>query len=298
MNFISCDWGTTLFRLRWVGGPGDVEIRSEDGAGRLAGLGGDRAAHFRQVLSRGLSELGTPSELPVVISGMASSTIGWKELPYARLPFALDGRNAVWERLDAHTVLVSGFCGDTDMVRGEETQALGIAATLGEGLPDHGFWILPGTHSKHLEIQDGSIVRVRTFMTGELFDLLTRHSVLRHTTDATAAFDSEAFAEGVESARRNPVTGALFQVRTRQVLGGKSPTANASFLSGLLVGAELDNLRSLETPLLIAASGSLQSAYASAAGILGLQSRLTILDSATLTARGQEVLLRRLLPAP
>jgi 2-dehydro-3-deoxygalactonokinase len=135
-------------------------------------------------------------------------------------------------------------------------------------------------------------------MTGELFDLLTHHSVLRHTTDATAPFDADAFAEGVDAARHSPITGALFQARTRQVLAGKPAAANASFLSGLLVGAELESLTRRECPLLIAASGSLRTAYSTAARILGLEPRLTLLESTPLTAGGQEVLLRRLTVAP
>lgn len=298
MDFISCDWGTTHYRLRRSGEPSPREIQSDQGAARLAARGGDRAAAYRETLERGLESLGAPDDLPVVISGMASSTLGWKELAYAHLPFALDGSTAVWERLDARTILVSGFRSESDMVRGEETQALGIAAAVGTALTDQACWILPGTHSKHLEVRSGFIVGVRTFMTGELFDLLTHHSVLRHTTDATAPIDANAFAEGVDAARHSPVTGALFQARTRQVLAGKPAAANASFLSGLLVGAELESLTRNECPLLIAASGSLRTAYSTAARILGLEPRLTLLESTPLTARGQEVLLRRVSMTP
>jgi hypothetical protein len=135
MNFVSCDWGTTNFRLRLVGGPAAAEVRTDDGAAKLAALGGDRAAVFRDTLFRGLTQLGAPEDWPVVVSGMASSTIGWRELPYARLPFALDGGDAVWERVAGRVILVSGFRGDSDMLRGEETQALGLAAALGAELP-------------------------------------------------------------------------------------------------------------------------------------------------------------------
>jgi dTDP-4-amino-4,6-dideoxygalactose transaminase len=36
MNFVSCDWGTTNFRLRLVGGPAAAEVRTDDGAAKLA----------------------------------------------------------------------------------------------------------------------------------------------------------------------------------------------------------------------------------------------------------------------
>ncbi len=294
MNFVSCDWGTTNFRLRLLGGPAAAEVRTDDGAAKLAALGGDRAAAFRDTLFRGLAQLGAPEDWPVVVSGMASSTIGWRELPYARLPFALDGRDAVWERVAGRVILVSGFRGDTDMLRGEETQALGLAAVLGAELPATATLVLPGTHSKHLTVAAGQVTDVRTFMTGELFDLLTRHSVLRHTTDPAAPLDPAAFAEGVADSRRQPLTAALFRVRTRQVLDRLPAAANTSFLSGLLIGAELSGLAAGDGPVIVAAGEALRTAYAAAAEALGLGQRLRTVDSDPLTALGQGVLLARI----
>ncbi len=294
MNFVSCDWGTSNFRLRLVGGPAEAEVRTDDGAAKLAALGGDRAAAFREVLRRGLAELGAPEDLPVVISGMAGSTIGWRELPYARLPFPLDGREAVWERLDQRAILVSGLRGETDMARGEETQAIGLAASLGAELPSRVTLVLPGTHSKHFTVEAGTITGLRTFMTGELFDLLTRHSVLRHSVDPAAAIDAEALIEGARELNHASLTGALFRVRTRQVLDQQPAAANASFLSGLLIGTELAELRSRESPVIVAAGGAVRDAYARVGEALGFGSELRVLDAEPLSALGQAVLLRRI----
>ncbi len=299
--FVSCDWGTSNFRLRTVGSLPVREVRHDSGAAKLADLGGDRAESFRSTLRAGLQELGAPDHCPVIISGMASSTIGWKELPYAPLPFALDGSSAVIQPIEERVYLVSGIRGASEMARGEETQAIGLAAQLGSALPDHALFLLPGTHSKHLTVHRGQIVALRTFMTGELFELLTRHSVLRHTTDPGAAFDSTAFTEGVETSSHHPLLGALFQTRTRQVLNGKSSAANASFLSGLLIGNELSHLAAESAGLpplriYIAAGETLRTSYQRAALTLGLESRIQCIDSDSLTALGQQVLLSRLNP--
>lgn len=299
--FLSCDWGTTNFRLRL----GDVdpaaarEVRNDSGAAKLAASGGDRAAAFRQTLEQGLIDLQVASDLPVVISGMASSTIGWKELPYARLPFALDGSDIVTARLDGRVHLISGIRSDRDMARGEETQAIGLASLLGPRLPQRARFILPGTHSKHLDILDHRIVGLRTFMTGELFDVLLRHSVLRHTADLLAPFEEEAFLEGVAEAGREPLTALLFQTRTRQVLAGSPSQSNASFLSGVLIGAELAALRTgsqerEEDPVFLAAGAALRSAYQCAARVLGIAGRLEVVDSDLLTWHGHQVLWKRL----
>ena len=298
MKFVSCDWGTSTFRLRLAGGPATAEVRTDEGAARLAALAGDRAEAFRDTLDRGLLQLGAPDDLPVVISGMASSTIGWRELPYARLPFALDGRNAVWDRIGDRVHLISGFRGDADMLRGEETQAIGLAAALGSELPDRVTLVLPGTHSKHLDVNGRVVTGVRTFMTGELFDLLVHHSILRHSTGPAAPFDSAAFAEGVSETRGKPITAALFRVRTRQVLDRQPAAANTSFLSGLLIGAELVSLAESGLPVIVAAGEAVRTAYATAAEVLGFGPRLRVLDVDRLSVLGQEVLLRRILGVP
>ena len=299
--FISCDWGTTNFRLRTVNSLPVREVRHDSGAAKLAALGGDRAELFRSTLMAGLSKLGAPGNYRVIISGMASSTIGWKELPYASMPFALDGASAVIHRIEERIYLVSGMRGDTEMARGEETQAIGLASHLGVALPEQALFILPGTHSKHLTVNRGRIIALRTFMTGELFELLTRHSVLRHTSEPGAAFDATAFTEGVEMASHQPLLGALFQTRTRQVLNGKSSAANASFLSGLLIGNELATLGTesgelASLQIYIAAGEALRTSYRRAALTLGMESRIQCIDSDSLTALGQQVLLSRLNP--
>ena len=295
MRFASCDWGTSNFRLRLVDGAVEGEVRSDEGVAKLAALPGDRAEAFRSTLARGLERLKAPASCPVVVSGMASSSIGWKELPYARLPFSLDGRDAVWEKLDDRVHLISGLRSETDVLRGEETEALGLVAQLGREMPFEAVLILPGTHSKHLDVNPGGIATFRTFMTGELFDVLARQSVLRHSTDPSAPPDRAAFMEGVEESQRRPLPSALFQVRTRQVLQKKGAASNTSFLSGLLIGTELASLRGSAVPVIVAAGERLRDAYAAAGEALGFGSMLRTVDSDQLSVHGQRIILGRIL---
>jgi 2-dehydro-3-deoxygalactonokinase len=295
--FISCDWGTTNFRVRHVdGGEVRAEVHDEaSGTAALAARGGDRAALFRAALQDGIARLGAPAELPVVVSGMASSTLGWKALPYAKVPFALDGRDVVWEEVERGVYLVSGLQTDGDVMRGEETEILGAAALLGSSLRFEAVMILPGTHSKHVDLIPGGVTGFRTFMTGELFDVLAKHSVLRHSVSPEAELDAVPFVEGVKEAARLPLSAALFRVRTRQVLGRQGAESNASYLSGLLIGAELSALRSVDTSLLLCAAPRLRGAYRTAAEALGFGGRLSVIESDRLSVLGQTVILDRLL---
>src|ERR1041385_6709544 len=115
-DFLSCDWGTTSFRLRRVGGPDRAvirEIREQAGVKSLyeeamrsgAEIEAARANVFARFLNRNLEALlageKTPErKLPLVISGLASSSVGWRELPYAKTPFPLDGRGVRSQELN------------------------------------------------------------------------------------------------------------------------------------------------------------------------------------------------------
>lgn len=295
MRFVSGDWGTSNFRLRLVDGGVKGEVRTDEGTAKLAALPGNRSDAFRAALERGLEKLQAPASFPVIISGMASASIGWKELPYANLPFSLDGRDAVWERIEGRIHLISGLRSATDILRGEETEALGLVSQLGREMPFEAVFILPGTHSKHLDVNPGGISGFRTYMTGELFDVLVRQSVLRHSTDPAAPFDRGSFLEGVEESRRRPLPSALFRVRTRQVLDRKEAPANTSFLSGLLIGAELAALRDSDLPAIVAAGDRLRVSYEAAGEALGFGARLRTVDSEQLSVLGQSILLHRIL---
>jgi 2-dehydro-3-deoxygalactonokinase len=327
--FIHCDWGTTHLRLRVAtvqSGEFAGECCWDEGIARIArrAPASHRAARFREALAGSLQLLGQRSPqalaaLPIVISGMASSSIGWQELPYAHVPWRLDGADLVWRELEPlaagssrhRVLLISGVRSATDVMRGEETQALGLyqlASTV--PLLGRSVAILPGTHSKHLDVRDGSIVSFQTFMTGELFDVLSRHSILRHSVGDLARQEPTApdlggqrrgpFLAGVRDAGTLPLSAMLFRARTRQVLDGADAASNADYLSGLLIGAELSYLAGAEhreTPLILCAGAAVATQYAAACEALGLAGRLTLVppaDVERLSALGQCCLLRRL----
>lgn len=260
--FLSCDWGTSSFRLvladRKVGRP--LELRSSDDgiAATYTGWkeqGGDRIGFYLEVIRRQLSSLsGSVSfsleELPIIISGMASSSIGIEELPYAGLPFALDGTGVITRKIVASQtlqndiILVSGLRSDADVMRGEETQLLGLAPSF----PDEATFIFPGTHSKHILVSEGNITGFETYMTGELFHLLSVHSVLKDSVEQPVGVemsvsDREAFHTGLRQAETAGLLRSAFLVRTNYLFQKIDKVPNFHYLSGLLIGAELKHLK-------------------------------------------------------
>jgi 2-dehydro-3-deoxygalactonokinase len=303
---LSCDWGTTFFRLRLIEMPGEYivnEVSSEDGVTRTftawknhaADKGITRKQYFLDQLKKQTDILAGKTGikldgLTILISGMASSTIGMQEMPYAPLPFAIDGSKASVQYFDIQegfpnkVILISGARSNEDVMRGEETQLVGAAKLL-ELQQQEAVLILPGTHSKHLHVKDGQLINIQTFMTGELFSLLTNHSILKdsvETTDVTefSESDIEAFKAGIKKSQEFNVLNSLFTVRTNQLFNKFSKKQNWLYLSALLIGTELNHLTKKEnTPLILCSGNNLHGLYKLALQELGLLQRTTLFSA-------------------
>jgi len=186
--------------------------------------------------------------VPLIISGMASSSIGIMELPYAELPFDLSGSNLTIMHLPEtadfnHKItFISGVRSDEDVMRGEETQLIGCIDPMQAVINDEIF-IFPGTHSKHIHINNNQVTGFKTFMTGDFFELLSQKSILSASVEKTADMENPgqltSFKAGVEEGATSGLLSAAFKVRTNNLFGKYNKAENFTFLSGLLIGAEL-----------------------------------------------------------
>ncbi|MET3877732.1 2-dehydro-3-deoxygalactonokinase [Chitinophaga sp. OAE865] len=249
--FLSCDWGTSSFRLRLVE-TDSLHIIVEERSG--AGIAGTyqqwqqttlpREEFFAAIINRQIDELegktGIPlQDVPVVLSGMASSSIGMIELPYKALPFHLSG-TGLGVHIFQRFIIVSGASSGHDVMRGEETKVAGCLTLLPD-VDEEQWLLLPGTHPKHIVVHNKQAVRFQTFMTGEFFDLLATHSILAASVGAEGTLEDSlaCFTEGVRAGWSDNLLHAAFMVRTNQVLKKMPAAHNRFYLSGLLIGAEL-----------------------------------------------------------
>ncbi|MGN7722212.1 2-dehydro-3-deoxygalactonokinase [Chitinophaga sp. 22620] len=291
-TFLSCDWGTSNFRLRWVRNENLqalATVQNDQGISQVAKLWQQqgnigRQAYYTRFLEKQIREmeyqLGKALDgVPVVLSGMASSSIGLLELPYKRLPFSTDGADLLARAFpnDKNPLLIiSGACTGDDVMRGEETKIVGAAASLPvEGQEQ--FLLLPGTHSKHVWIRNGQVVSFQTFMTGEFFALLSGSSILAGSVAGGGGLEEpanrESFMSAVRRSREIPLLQHSFKVRTNQLLKGLPRERNFYYLSGLLIGEELSALKpgvavhllggALHTPLYALACEALEISIAS-----------------------------------
>jgi 2-dehydro-3-deoxygalactonokinase len=267
-RLLGIDWGTSNRRAYLVDAAGTCLAERADDQGMLAAR-----PDFAGSFARLLAALDVGPGIPVVASGMVGSAQGWREVPYLDIDVPLDALPDNLHCIDdpragRPCLIVPGYAqhgGHVDVMRGEETQLLGAVAL---GRRD-GWFVLPGTHSKWVLLEDGVIRRIATFMTGELFATLAAHGTLAPLMEKDVV-DDAAFVAGLDEARRGaPLSNALFGVRAR-VVTGAMPAAHArSFVSGLLVGAEFAAAAS-DAPLTCIGSPTLQERYARAAAHFGM----------------------------
>ena len=290
-RFISVDWGTTNLRIRLVSIPSlkiEDEIVLDDGVKSLYNQwtkdGGNRTAFFLDFLQDKIASLPIDQDTipPVLISGMASSSIGLKELPYAQLPFHIDGNTLHVERLNTSAFkngifLISGVQSDSDVIRGEEIQMVGL---LKENDTCTSVVILPGTHSKHVIVKNGQVIDFKTYMTGELFDVILENTILNAALEVNdfGKDQLKSFEKGVtESSKGKSILHTLFSVRTNVLFNKLSPKENYHYLSGLLIGEELLSLKKHDCDnIKLCAGGKLFDLYFTAIEVLGLSSKTQI----------------------
>ncbi|MEH2623887.1 2-dehydro-3-deoxygalactonokinase [Bradyrhizobium sp. AZCC 1719] len=269
--YVAVDWGTSSFRLWLVGRAGNVlgERRSHEGMMAAGKLG------FATVLQSHLKAVGAADGLPVVICGMAGARQGWVEAGYVETPARLASilkQAVVVPGQDRDIRILPGIAQRDpkapDVMRGEETQLLGA---LGADAADDALVCMPGTHSKWVTASRGTVERFATFMTGELFDVVSRETILSHAVaGADEAEDVETFKSAVVAAFEAPAFAAnlLFQVRSGQLLYGGKPSSAREKISGTLIGLELAAGLAGEAPkeapkagITLVASGRLQMLY-------------------------------------
>lgn len=271
---IAIDWGTSSLRGARLNATGQVLESREFARGILSVPTGQFEAVFNEFFGDWMQ---APDAL-CLISGMAGSRQGWQEAPYCPCPagFAELGQHLLWLH-DDRIALVPGLScmnpdalSTPDVMRGEEVQIFGALQLAGR---DSATLVLPGTHSKWAQVQNGRVTRFSTFMTGEMYALLSQHSILGKTLDLNGAFDEATFLQGIDQSQQaGSVLNKLFAVRTLGLFDRMPAAALPSYLSGLLIGEELriQSMANAQGPVILIGSDTLTLRYTLALQHLGI----------------------------
>ena len=270
-RMIAIDWGTSSFRAYLLDDAGRILERRVAEMGVMAISNGG----FADVIDSQLPEWIDARTPRIVMSGMIGSRQGWKEVPYVCVPagaaeiaaamqeIGWGGRRKAW--------IVPGLAtrdaaGVPDVMRGEETQLLGVMTEVDDGPCTV---CLPGTHSKWATLEGGRIVAFSTHMTGETFAVLRRHSILGRTM-ADGDDNDAAFDEGVSRARdHGGLLHHIFGMRARTLIGGLDGNAAREYLSGVLIGHELLSASGDASPVHVVGATGLARRYRRALESMG-----------------------------
>jgi 2-dehydro-3-deoxygalactonokinase len=264
--FFSCDWGTSAFRLRLVDAE-TLKVLSEIKTDHGIALAFEswkqtkqhetnRIAFYQTYFFEQVKKITDSFDYsfhntPAILSGMASSGIGMMELPYKELSFQCNGDDLIihtiqisQEKAPHKIIMISGVKSEPDVMRGEETMLVGCNVSNDERLQ---LFIFPGTHSKHIIVKDGLVTDFKTYMTGEFFDLLSKKSILTNSVQEGSGFQNikcrESFAKGVSDSDQSNLLHTSFLVRTNNIFNEFTKEENYYYLSGLLIGTELRDIK-------------------------------------------------------
>jgi 2-dehydro-3-deoxygalactonokinase len=273
------DWGTTNFRAYLVARSGKV-VASRSAAEGVKNATERHSDILRSHVQGWMDGYGIQA---IACAGTIGSELGWHEVPMVAAPAGLrdvarglhalsvPGLPPIWIIPGVYQRDIPERPG---MMRGEEVILFGCLARLGV---DAGLFCFPGTHSKWVTVGDGMVRDIQTVMTGECFELLRTGSVLaRSLSGWSGVIADDWFARGIHTSAEvvNPLQSAFF-VRALHVQGRlPTPDARASFLSGLLIGAEVRGMASDRPPgekqVTIVAPARLARLYAQACGVFGI----------------------------
>lgn len=287
---IVVDWGTTSFRA-WLVASGEVKDEIPSGTGMRDTAREDFPRYCGAQLARWRDGAEPP---PVYMAGMVGAPQGWQAAPQPVLPVGLDD-------LAAQVVAAEGLpdawivpgCrvqksdAEIDVMRGEEVQIFGALDLL---MRDDALFCLPGTHSKWAQVRDRKLVHFTTSMTGEVYEAMLGHTILAKTADRAAPFDEATFRKGLaQAASADGLLHQMFAARCRTLYGDMKPELTPSFLSGILIGAEVKAMRGLypeAKEVLLCGSDALRGPYGIALAAAGFAATAVSAKAASLAGIG------------
>ena len=309
--YIAGDWGSTHLRL-WLVDQATGMVHDHclgPGISLLAGNTADIAATFFQLTHAWRKQFSIQQAL---LCGVVGSNIGWQTIDYMPCPISLLDDPLLPQKVlvkvpqnddrPINIQLVPGLSclredHIPDSMRGEETQLIGALLTDPALSQGEQLVCLPGTHSKWVWLNQGSVGEFITGLSGELFAVLEQHSVLLSQLDVPDYNHCpDHFALGIERIESGSnLIQLLFETRSRQLSGQLSASAARAFLSGLIIGSDLRGImqrtHAQHSEITFIGKPELCNHYQSASQQLGYNGR--IIDGEKLVLAGLHFLMQQ-----
>ncbi len=289
---IAIDWGTSNFRAFRLDAAGQIVERRLFPSGVLRVEDG----RFAETLLAQVGDWLKDGESRILLCGMVGSRQGWAEAKYLSCPVGIEdlAESVIELPFDgAEVLLIPGVIGEDsygvpEVMRGEETEAMGML----DSCSGAGLVCLPGTHSKWIHLKDRKIVSFITCMTGEVFAVLRKCTILARIMTSDVEVNVEPFLRGVARSKDSGgLLHHLFSVRTLALMDQLKEEDSASYLSGLLIGHEVRAAMPSGTHVHLVGAAQLCALYGQAIEVCGGSFTPEDQDAA---ARGLAAIARRL----
>jgi len=241
IDWLIIDWGSTNFRAFAMDNSGKLIDKIDRKLGLLQITDNKFSESLKDVLDDWLGDF---KSFPIVMAGMVGSDQGWVSVPYIIAPVNVGNLaehvSSFILPWGAKATIVPGVSytntlGSKDVMRGEEVQLFGLAKIINQ---TNAMALFPGTHSKHIKFSNNQLIQFSTYMTGELFSILSTQSILGRDIPKQSQSES-AFYRGVAESQTNNLTHQLFMARTHRLFGEIEESEIIDYLSGLLIGYEI-----------------------------------------------------------
>ena len=251
-TYLTVDGGTTNTRLFLVidGNIRDM-IKLEIGAR-------DEKVQLELALKNAISEMLVANELKeqdvtaVIASGMITSERGLMLLKHLTAPIGIDELHQGIYTTDLPNITSIPFAfipgvktngesiGTVDMIRGEETELMGLLEWIGEDT----LVVLPGSHSKLIEMDSQRrITNFHTAMTGELLSAVINSTILKDSVNLKDCKLIEDYLyQGYENFLKNGLNQTLFEVRILRNLFSQTASECFSYLLGGVLCGEIGQI--------------------------------------------------------
>lgn len=276
LGFVAIDWGSSRFRAYLV----DITGNTLDQVQSDQGIFYCEKGAFENTLWHACKHwLNHKHKIPILMAGMIGSRDGWFETQYLPCPVSIHSLgNSIVQIPDLHShpvyvvpgISLTSSSGLPDVIRGEETQIFGA---LDQSLQNNLLVCVPGTHSKWVRVKNNQITRFSTFMTGEVFSVIQQCGSISSLL-GECDFNKDTFLAGVDvSQNKGGLLHHIFSIRARIVSGQKDMVPDKSYLSGMLIGAEIKSAMELYpgvTDMRIIGTDALVHDYSLAFSALGI----------------------------
>ena len=248
-NYICIDGGTTNTRLHLVFN-GDILDTVNLSIGARACSEDPEA--FKKLLQSAMQQLLQRNRLSqgeicrILASGMITSELGIYTLKHRMIPVDLGILHQSTEEVSLCEispipfVFLRGIKKENDMMRGEETELMGLIRLTGK---QECTYVLPGSHTKIIATDaDGKIIDFSTTLTGEMIAALSQHTILKNSIDLGAPLQAESLMRGYEYCAKEGVNAALFNVRVNNTILGQAAGEVYSFFIGVILHGDVEKI--------------------------------------------------------